>query len=44
MRYCGTWDAATEYLPGDFVTHDGSVRHCHVATKGTKPGDSRGFN
>jgi hypothetical protein len=37
LRYCGLWEQGREYVPGEFVTCDGSVWACRVATTG-KPG------
>jgi hypothetical protein len=37
-RYCGVYDKARAYLPGDQVTHAGSLWHCHAPTR-SKPGE-----
>jgi hypothetical protein len=36
------WDAATDYLPGDWVTHDGALWKCKAPARGQRPGDSKG--
>jgi hypothetical protein len=41
LRYRGVWNASTQYVIGDFCTHDGSLWHCNVSTIGTKPSDTR---
>lgn len=35
--YRGVWNDGSEYLKGNFVTHDGSLFHCNATTK-NKPG------
>lgn len=37
-RYCGVYDGAKAYVPGDQVTYKGSQWHCHTATSAT-PGE-----
>lgn len=37
FRYCGTWQAAGEYVRGNFVTHAGGMWHCNAPTR-EKPG------
>jgi hypothetical protein len=37
LRYCGLWEQGREYVPGEFVTCDGSVWACRCSTTG-KPG------
>jgi hypothetical protein len=37
-RYCGVYDFAKSYSPGDQVTYQGSQWHCHTATS-ARPGD-----
>lgn len=41
-RYCGVYDKARGYLPGDQVTHAGALWHCHTPTH-AKPGDGDGW-
>jgi hypothetical protein len=36
-RYCGVYEEARVYSPGDQVTHAGALWHCHATTR-SKPG------
>lgn len=38
FRYVGTWEQNRLYSPNEFVTHNGSLWHCAVATC-VRPGD-----
>jgi hypothetical protein len=33
FRYCGVWEARTEFRAGNFVTHNGSLWHCNATTR-----------
>lgn len=37
--YAGVWKAARTYLPGEYVTHQGSLWHSDIETKAVRPGD-----
>jgi hypothetical protein len=37
VKYCGVYDQAKAYVPGNMVTHNGSVWHCASACEGQKP-------
>jgi hypothetical protein len=37
VKYCGVYDQAKAYLPGNMVTHNGSIWHCASACEGQKP-------
>jgi hypothetical protein len=38
MQYRGVFETSRQYMPGDFVTHDGSLWHCNRPTHGPVPG------
>jgi hypothetical protein len=37
LKYCGVYDEAKPYTPGNMVTHSGSIWHCKSACQGQKP-------
>jgi hypothetical protein len=37
VKYCGVYDQAKAYVPGNMVTHNGSIWHCASACEGQKP-------
>jgi hypothetical protein len=37
VKYCGVYDQTKAYVPGNMVTHNGSVWHCASACEGQKP-------
>jgi hypothetical protein len=37
VKYCGVYDEAKAYVPGNMVTYNGSVWHCASACEGQKP-------
>lgn len=39
LKYCGTWDGASQFNEGNFVTHRGSLWACKAETR-TEPGTS----
>lgn len=42
IRYCGVWDAQTQYNEGEFVTDHGSMYHCNRSTR-QRPGTGSDF-
>ncbi|WIW51140.1 hypothetical protein LRP31_18785 [Mesorhizobium mediterraneum] len=42
LPYAGVWKDAEQYQPGQFTTHDGSLWHAQIETKGVKPGTAPG--
>jgi hypothetical protein len=39
FEYRGTWDATSDYAPGDFVTHNGSMWAARIQSHAVKPGE-----
>ena len=38
LKYCGVFDHERDYTQGQFVTHDGSLWHANIGSKGVTPG------
>lgn len=39
LQYRGIWREDATFLPGEFVTHGGSLWHSNIQSKGQRPGD-----
>jgi len=39
LPYRGVWRSDEAYMPGDYVTHSGSLWHGNIESKGLRPGD-----
>jgi hypothetical protein len=40
LKHVGTWAADKQYLPGNCVSHGGSVWTTDIESKGVRPGDA----
>jgi hypothetical protein len=40
LKHVGTWAADKQYLPGNCVSHGGSVWPTDIESKGVRPGDA----